>query len=157
MANWWSEDLPCWWQHEWSCVLLSLNQKADAFDCDVQAFTWVPWNDARLQHYWEGGYVNARLYEYMLEEAPDDMDGSVMMPAGSHLFSVNSAAEHLDKDALEVFHSTNTKTPFLCKQGRPYVKIPIAFLCTRVQAPDVDNSLVQEAASVICYLQETTW
>ena len=77
--------------------------------------------------------------ENMLEDVPGNMDGHAMTPAGAHLFKVNAGAEHLDKNTSEVFHSITAKILFLCKRGQLDVQVPIAFLCTRVQGPDVND------------------
>ena len=102
------------------------------------------------------GKVAIRMQDYienMLEDVPRDMDGSAVTPAGMHLFQVNDDAEHLDKVTADVFHSITAKILFLCKRGRPDVQVPIAFLCTRVQAPDVDD--YKKLRRVVCYLRET--
>ena len=88
------------------------------------------------------GKVAIRMEDYidnMLTDVPANMDGHAVTPAGAHLFKVNAGAERLDKDTSEVFHSVTAKILFLCKRGRPDVQVPIAFLCTRVQGPDVDD------------------
>ena len=88
------------------------------------------------------GKVAIQMQDYienMLEDVPRDMDGSAVTPAGMHLFQVNDDAERLDKVTADVFHSITAKILFLCKRGRPDVQVPIAFLCTRVQAPNVDD------------------
>ena len=88
------------------------------------------------------GKVAIRMQDYienMLEEVLGDMEGLAVTPAGNHLFTVNEAAEPLDKLNSEIFHSITAKILFLCKRGRPDVQAPIAFLCTRVQKPDVDD------------------
>jgi len=89
----------------------------------------------------------------MLTDVPGDMDGHTMTPAGSHLFKVNTGAERLDKDTSEVFHSITAKILFLCKRGQPDVQVPIAFLCTRVQGPDVDD--YKKLRRVVRYLRAT--
>jgi hypothetical protein len=54
----------------------------------------------------------------------------------------------------DIFHSITAKILFfLCKRGRPDVQVPIAFLCTRVQAPDVDD--YKKLRRVVNYLRET--
>jgi len=89
----------------------------------------------------------------MLEEIPDDMGGEAVTPAGSHLFNVDEAAEPLDQLNADIFHSITAKLLFLCKRGRPDIQTAIAFLCTRVQHPDVDD--YKKLRRVICYLRAT--
>jgi hypothetical protein len=102
------------------------------------------------------GKVAIRMEDYvdsMLEDVPDDMEGTATTPAGAHLFVVNEKAERLDKANAETFHSVTAKILFLCKRGRPDVQAAVAFLCTRVQEPDVDD--YKKLRRVVCYLRET--
>ncbi len=85
------------------------------------------------------GKVAIQMQDYienMLEDLPGDMGGSAITPAGDYLFKVNNTAKRLSAD---IFHSITANILFLCKWGRPYVQTPIAFLCTRVGEPDVDD------------------
>jgi hypothetical protein len=62
-----------------------------------------------------------------------------MTPAASHLFIVNEQAQQLSEASAELFHRNTEKLLFLCKRARPDVQTPVAFLCTRVKSPDVDD------------------
>jgi hypothetical protein len=75
----------------------------------------------------------------MLDKLPADMSGTVILPAASHLFDVNDDAEKLSTEKSDFFHRNVAKLLFLCKQARPDVQTAVAFLCTRVKAPDVDD------------------
>jgi hypothetical protein len=84
---------------------------------------------------------------------PKDMLGKANTPAADHLFTVNGDAPPLEESAAELFHSTTAKLLFLCKRARPDIQTPIAFLCTRVSKPDVDDQ--KKLRRVICYLHST--
>jgi hypothetical protein len=92
--------------------------------------------------YSEKGKVKFTMIDYikgMLDELPGDMEGTVTTPASSHLFDVNDDAEKLPDAMSEMFHHNTAKLLFLCKRARPDVQPAVAFLCTRVTAPDVDD------------------
>jgi hypothetical protein len=75
----------------------------------------------------------------MLDELPPNMAGESATPAASHLFQVNEDAKKLDEPTAQFFHHNVAKLLFLCKQARHDMQIAIAFLCTRVKAPDIDD------------------
>ena len=91
--------------------------------------------------------------ENMLDEVPDDMSGVHVTPAADHLFKVNDDAEPLDNLTSDIFHSITAKLLFLCKRARPDIQTPIAFLCTRVRNPDIDD--YKKLQRVVCYLRGT--
>ena len=102
------------------------------------------------------GKVSIRMEAYvekMLEDLPACFDGSATTPAAEHLFKVNEKAETLDKGNADLFHSTTAKILFLCKRARPDVQTPVAFLCTRVKSPDLDD--MKKLRRVVCYLRDT--
>jgi hypothetical protein len=102
------------------------------------------------------GKVVIRMEDYvenMLGDLPDNMNGLAVTPAAEHLFKVDSGAEILDTMTSDLFHSTTAKLLFLCKRGRPDIQTPVAFLCTRVIKPDVDD--YKKLQRVIRYLRET--
>jgi hypothetical protein len=102
------------------------------------------------------GKVAIRMEDYvenMLVDLPDNMNGLAVTPAAEHLFKVDSEAELLDTRTSDLFHSTTAKLLFLCKRGRPDIQTPVAFLCTRVIKPDVDD--YKKLQRVIRYLRET--
>jgi len=51
---------------------------------------------------------------------------------------VNSV-QKLDKKRAEVFHTTVAKALFLTKRSRPDIMPTVAFLCTRVQGPNIED------------------
>jgi Reverse transcriptase (RNA-dependent DNA polymerase) len=90
----------------------------------------------------EEGKLKVLMVDYikgMLDELPSDMDGTVVNPAASDLFEINEGATKLDTAQSEFFHRHVAKLLFLCKRARPDIQPAISFLCTRVQAPDVDD------------------
>jgi hypothetical protein len=52
-----------------------------------------------------------------------------------------------------MFHHNTAKLLFLCKRARPDVQTAVVFLCTRVQAPDVDD--YKKLHRVMSYLRAT--
>jgi hypothetical protein len=48
-------------------------------------------------------------------------------------------AEKLSDELGNLYHHNVAKLLFLCKRARPDVQTAVAFLCTRVKAPDVDD------------------
>jgi hypothetical protein len=75
----------------------------------------------------------------MVNELPPDMAGESATPAASHLFQVNDDAEKLDEDTAQFFHHNVARLLFLNKRARPDVQTSVAFLCTRVKAPGIDE------------------
>jgi hypothetical protein len=73
----------------------------------------------------------------MFEEIPEEWTGEAATPAANHLFEVNPEAKLL----------------FLCKRARPDIQTAVAFLCTRVKSPDVDDW--KKLRRVMMYLRGT--
>lgn len=82
------------------------------------------------------------------------MDGKVATPAAEHMFKVNKDAEKLGTDDKDIYHSTTTKLLFLCKRLCLDIQTPVAFLCTQVCEPDVDD--MKKLKHMICYLWSTS-
>jgi hypothetical protein len=59
--------------------------------------------------------------------------------APGDIFVVNEDAEKLSEDGATAFHNLVAKTLYVSKPARPDVSTAIAFLTTRVRAPDVDD------------------
>jgi hypothetical protein len=59
--------------------------------------------------------------------------------APNDLFFVDEDAEKLSKESSIAFHHLVAKTLYVSKHARPDVSTAIAFLTTRVRAPDVDD------------------
>ena len=91
----------------------------------------------------------------MIDALPKEMIGRAATPASLHLFKVNDAAEKLDDELSELFHHNTAKLLFLCKRARPDIQTAVAFLCTRVKAPDVDD--YKKLRRVMQYLRATVY
>jgi hypothetical protein len=88
--------------------------------------------------YSEPGCVKVDMTNYVtkiLDETPEDMEGTATLPASGHLFKIIEGIELLDETTSKLFHATVAKLLFLCKRAQPDVQTAIAFLCTRVQHP----------------------
>jgi hypothetical protein len=102
------------------------------------------------------GKVAIRMQDYIrkvIEEAPDDMDGTTATPAAYNLFDVDKNGVPLSNYKAELFHYFTAKLLFLCKRARPDIQTALAFLCTRVKAPDQHD--YKKLARVIRYLRGT--
>ena len=102
------------------------------------------------------GKVQVQMFEYidnMLADLPEDMCGTVNSPAADHLFTVNETGKKLPRDQAELFHHNVAKLLFLCKRARPDIQTAVAFLTTRVMAPDEDD--YKKLARVMKYLRGT--
>jgi hypothetical protein len=89
----------------------------------------------------------------IIDDAPSDMDGEAPTPAAAHLFSVNNEGEKLGVDNAELFHQMTVKLSFLGKRARPDIQAAVAFLTTRVKAPDTDD--YKKLARTVKYLRGT--
>jgi hypothetical protein len=71
--------------------------------------------------YMTEGKVSVRMKDYvdnMLEELPGYFDGSVNTRVAEHLFKVDAAADTLDQDEADIYHSLTAKILLLCKRAR---------------------------------------
>ena len=105
----------------------------------------------------EKGKVIVRMKKYindMLQELPKDMDGISATPAAKHLFEVNDEnPKYLEPERKQIFHHNVAKLLFLSKRARPDIQTAVAFLCTRVQRPDLDDW--KKLSRVMKYLRGT--
>ncbi len=104
------------------------------------------------------GKVQVKMVDYvknMLEDLQEpEFQGEATTPAANHLFEVNEDNPTLlDSDKAEFFHHLTAKLLFLCKRARPDIQTAVAFLTTRVRAPDVDD--YKKLARVMKYLRGT--
>ena len=103
------------------------------------------------------GKVIFRMDDYVrgiLLEARDEpvMEGEAVDPAASHLFAVNNDnPDKLEQEDAEYFHTMVAKMLFVSKRARPDIQQAVAFLTTRVSAPDTDD--YKKLARVIRYLR----
>ena len=68
-----------------------------------------------------------------------------------NFFDVDYTAEKLSKESSNFFHHNVAKRLFLCKQARPDIQTAVAFLCTRVKSPNIDD--YKKLGRVMNYLQ----
>ena len=103
------------------------------------------------------GKVKFYMFDYIEqvlgEVDPSMMKGSSITPAASHLFNVNEAATKLSNKDGDQFHRSVAQLLFLSKRARPDLQTAVAFLCTRVKAPDVDDQ--RKLGRVMRHLRET--
>ena len=103
------------------------------------------------------GKAKIKMIDYlenMLEDLPADMRGVATTPAANHLFDVNTKNPiYLDEEKSGLFHHVVANTLFLCKRARPDVQTAVAFLCTRVRAPDQDD--YKKLTRMMQYLRAT--
>ena len=87
------------------------------------------------------GKVKFYMFDYieqiLNEVDPSLMKGASVTPAGPTLFKVNDDAVNLSIDVADQFHRSVAQLLFLSKRARPDMQTAVAFLCTRVQSPDV--------------------
>ena len=102
------------------------------------------------------GKVQITMFDYivkMLTDLPPSMQGTAATPAADHLFKVNLDAIKLDPADADFFHTMVAKSLFLSKRARPDIQTAVAFLCTRVKAPDRDD--YKKLARLMNYLRAT--
>jgi hypothetical protein len=103
------------------------------------------------------GQVRFTMFDYianMLEAIPDDMKGESATPAGAHLFQINEDDPTLlDEAEAVMFHHNTAKLLFLAKRARPDIQLAVAFLCTRVKHPDIDD--YKKLGRLMKYLEAT--
>jgi len=99
------------------------------------------------------GQCHVTMYDYLdgIREAFDAAvkkhgDGFIPVtkqrfktPAPDNLFVVNEDCEKLSEAASADFHTIVAKTLYVTKRARPDTCLAIAFLTTRVRAPDTDD------------------
>jgi len=67
------------------------------------------------------------------------MNGLSKMSVALHLFNTDEGAEKLPEEKGRLFHHLVAKLLYLCWRTRQDIQTAVAFLCTRVQAPNVDD------------------
>ena len=103
------------------------------------------------------GKVKFYMFDY-IEQILSELDSSLMSgssvtPAAAHLFKVNDGAVKLSWRKADAFHRNVARLLFLSKRARPNLQTAVAFLCTRVQSPDVDDN--KKLGRVMRHLRET--
>ena len=103
------------------------------------------------------GKVKFYMFDY-IEQVLSEVDSTLMVgssktPAGAQLFSVSDDGIKLNRKEADAFHRNVARLLFLSKRARPDLQTAVAFLCTRVQSPDVDDN--KKLGRVMRYLRET--
>ena len=93
--------------------------------------------------YSKKGKVILTMKDYIqniIDETDENMlKGGSITPCSNHLFEINPNATRLDETDAETFHHLVAKLLYLSKRARPDIQLAVAFLSTRVQAPDEDD------------------
>jgi hypothetical protein len=106
--------------------------------------------------YSERGKVMFTMYDYLediLDEMPNDMNGTAPTPASDNLFDVDEDSIALNEKESDFFHRTTARLLFAAKRARPDLQVAVAYLCTRVKAPT--QSDYRKLTRVIKYLRLT--
>lgn len=106
--------------------------------------------------YSEDGKVKFIMQDYVegiLEESPEEFDGTAVSPAAEKLFTINEDAERLEIKKAEKFHRLAAKCLYLSKRAPPDIQPTVSHLVTRVTRPDVDDW--KKLGQCIRYLRET--
>jgi hypothetical protein len=107
-------------------------------------------------NYSEKEKVKFTMYDYLediLNEMPDDMNGTAPTPASNNLFEVDEESPALHDKESYFFHRTTARLLFAAKRARPDLQVAVAYLCTRVKAPN--QSDYRKLTRVIKYLRLT--
>ena len=94
--------------------------------------------------YTEKGIVRVDMTNYvadMIEEFPVKMtkEMTAETPASPKLFEIGNEKKKLSKEKTESFHSCVAKGLYVSKRARPDIALAIAFLSTRVKAPNEND------------------
>ena len=67
------------------------------------------------------------------------MPGAVVTPAAGHLYTTSNKCKKLDEERAQYFHTIVAKLLFRYTRARSDIHTAVAFLCTRIKAPDKDD------------------
>jgi hypothetical protein len=84
-------------------------------------------------------FIMKDFLQGILDEAPDDMNGTAVSPAANNLFTVDEKSERLDDAKAETFHRLTAKLLYLGKRARPDIQPTVSYLTTRVTQPNVSD------------------
>ena len=89
------------------------------------------------------GKVVFQMEDYidrLIKECPEGLlKRNPTSPAANHLFEINSECAKISVTQADEFHHLVAKLLYLAKQTCPDILLAVAFLCTRVKAPDMDD------------------
>ena len=100
--------------------------------------TWVwTWTIAKRQAL----RVDDQYLKKVFTAFPEKITTAAATPASDHLFEVRDESKHklLPEEQARAFHHLVAQLLFLSGRARPDIKTPVAFLTTRVKAPDEDD------------------
>jgi hypothetical protein len=100
--------------------------------------------------------VKFTMYDYLediINEMPDNMNGTSPTPATDQLFDVEEESPALNEKESDFFHRTTARLLFAAKRARPDLQEAVAYLCTRVKNPN--QSDYWKLSRVIKYLHMT--
>jgi hypothetical protein len=138
-------------------VLLDLNKQFGTTRKPLVATTGVIHDYLGITiDYSEKGKVMFTMYDYLediLDEMPDDMNGSAPTPASDNMIDVDEESPSLNEMESDFFHPTTARLLFAAKQARPDLQVAMAYLCTRVKSPTQSDYC--KLTRVIKYLRLT--
>ena len=109
--------------------------------------------------YSKKGKIQFQMFDYignMIKELTEGwLVGPVATPAANHLFEVNDEAEKLSEKEALLYHHHTEKLLYLSKRARPDIQTSVAFMCTRVTQPDLDD--LKKLQRVLRYFQLTKY
>jgi Reverse transcriptase (RNA-dependent DNA polymerase) len=103
------------------------------------------------------GTVSMVMNSYIIEAVNDfaeDVSSPAATPCGKGLFNIDPASEALATEKAELFHSIVAKLLYISSRARSDISPTIAFLCTRVASPTMQDWL--KLKRLLRYLQATT-
>ncbi len=92
----------------------------------------------------DDGLLEVSMFKYLrnvIEEFPEKITGRAATPAAGHLFDVRDEKEArpLEEERALAFHHTVAQLLFMATRARQDIQTAVAFLTTRVKAPDENN------------------
>jgi hypothetical protein len=100
--------------------------------------------------------VKFTMYDYLediLDEMPNDMNGTAPTPVSDNMFEVDEGSPLLNEKESDFFHCTTARLLFAAKRARPDLQVAVTYLCTRVKSPN--QSDYRKLTRVIKYLRLT--
>ena len=74
-----------------------------------------------------------------MEDIGETLNGNVVNPALSKLFTITAAPVELGEEKKDKYHSISAKLLRVMKRSRPKLETSVSFLCTRVQDPTEED------------------
>ena len=104
----------------------------------------------------EKGMVGVTMINYMkeiVEEFPQEINGTANTPAANNLFEIRPDPVLLDDKKAEIFHHTVAKILWASLRARPDLLVAVSFLTSRVRSPDEDDW--KKLVRLITYIKGT--